>query len=234
MIKTISHKGKHPVKVKIIHPGERIQREWMQGHFMETARNNTLSYVGNNPKYNGGTIIDCGSHIGNHTLFFAVVCKSKQVYSFEPYVPSYEHSLENIELNDLSNVKVFNVALGDKKKKVGIDKNTESILNQIDHSGGTTQMVRLDYALKYAEFPGGLKLIKVDVDGSELILLKGAKGILAKHKPDVIIECATAEIFGNIRQFFKAEGYKIVNKSGRKSLLILNTTNTYIFKHGSK
>ena len=53
---------------KVSHRVKRVRRQGM------------LSYIQDN--YRGGTFVDVGSCIGNHTLFFAVGCQASQVLSF--------------------------------------------------------------------------------------------------------------------------------------------------------
>lgn len=44
-------------------------------------------------------VVDIGANIGNHTVFFANVCKAKKVYSFEPQEKVFEILKKNVEIN---------------------------------------------------------------------------------------------------------------------------------------
>ena len=97
---------------------EKIQARWMHGGFYETQRHGMLNYVYR--KFRGGTFIDIGAAIGNHSLFFATCCKADVVYAFEPVPALFEHLVQNIEVNKLHSIRAMNVAIGEKAGQVGL------------------------------------------------------------------------------------------------------------------
>lgn len=143
------------------------------------------------------TFIDCGAHIGWFTITGAELCK--KVYSFEAEKGNFECLQKNIELNGLTNVKAFNNAVGEEC----ID--TELYIN-LDNDGGhalwdisihpfnkktksadkvkqPVKMVTLDSLIDEP-----VKLIKIDVEGCELKVIKGADNLIRKYSPMIILE----------------------------------------------
>ena len=137
----------------------------------------------------GDIICDCGAHIGNHTVFFASVCRAQHIYAFEPSGESYQIMLENIRINGLSElVTAYNAALGKTEGRsemlIGDPDNT-GIAKIIISDKGTIRVMRLDDAV-----PPDVKVdfLKIDTEGSEFDLLLGADRILKENKPDIFIE----------------------------------------------
>ena len=78
------------------------------------------------------SIFDIGANCGVATTILAKQNPNTQIYSFEPFPPTYQLLLENIKLNNISNVKVFNCAVG----KAG--RNSVTLHLHPEFSGGNT------------------------------------------------------------------------------------------------
>jgi len=70
-------------------------------------------------------IIDIGAHIGLFALFASQYCKQGQIFCFEPVKENYDLLLENFQLNKITNVKPFNVAVSEKIGEVKIFLNED-------------------------------------------------------------------------------------------------------------
>ena len=65
----------------------------------------------------GFLVIDIGAHIGAFTVYAATIAKRGTVYSYEPHPRNFELLKENVKINNLKNVRIFNLgALGERKK----------------------------------------------------------------------------------------------------------------------
>ncbi|MEP0872333.1 FkbM family methyltransferase [Trichocoleus desertorum AS-A10] len=150
----------------------------------------------------GDRFIDIGAHVGYFSLLAAtLVGGSGSVLAFEMESANYKKILENIELNQLSNLKVFNVALGAETKEaqffVNLDNDGGHALwnvgahqfNQKSRMSQATKKVSattLDQALTdQNSIPP--KMIKIDTEGAELQVLKGSINILKSHRVPYII-----------------------------------------------
>ena len=60
-------------------------------------------------------VIDIGANIGIFSLYAAKRAYKGKVYSYEPFNPHYNRFVKNISLNNLSNVKAFNLAISKKE-----------------------------------------------------------------------------------------------------------------------
>lgn len=147
------------------------------------------------------TFVDIGANQGEYTIFAAKRLVQGKVISFEPLSISYEHLKENIELNQFNNVITYNFALSDTKGYADIytsdDLEIHSSFNE-----GLSSLYRSNYRNNLLEkvqvevFDSvwknyqdlDLNIIKIDVEGSELPVLKGAINTLKKYKPLIILE----------------------------------------------
>jgi FkbM family methyltransferase len=173
-------------------------------------------------------IVDAGAYIGNHSIFFATHCNASKVISFEPFSESYRLLINNIELNDLEKkIQVYNVALGDKSYKAGIsvvDNNNKGATMVKVESEGDVNVVTLD-SLLHKDLPR-LDLIKVDVEGMEIPLLKGALKTIEKFTPLLYIEAFEQSHLNEVLKLLAPLGYSIVD--------VFNATPTYLFIHKNK
>ena len=143
----------------------------------------------------GAIIIDIGTNIGYVLLNFARIAGNRGVvFGFEPNPITYNKCMKNISLNDFSNIKVFNMALGNESKEkiliVPYSRNMGgAYLTSTNSSDGGTKvaMNMLDSFVMENQI-SKIDLIKIDVEGFEFNVLNGAKESIKKYKPILFIE----------------------------------------------
>lgn len=131
--------------------------------------------------------VDVGSNYGWHSIKSSPFCKT--IYSFEPQKYIHDIQMSNIIENNISNINLFNCGIGEineLKEMTPIDYNNPSI-NMGDLSvgigGEKIEIKTLDsFNLDKLDF------IKIDVQGYEKFVLKGAENTINKCKPTIIIE----------------------------------------------
>ena len=143
----------------------------------------------------GMTFFDVGAHFGQYTLVAAgLVGGSGAVHAFEPGPQQHEYLKRNVRLNGLGQVCANFVALGESIGTVGF---VVAPLRNLGGShvapadGGTLEvpMITLDM---YCHDSGvaAVHAMKIDVEGAELQVLRGASETLARRPPSVIFyEC---------------------------------------------
>jgi FkbM family methyltransferase len=118
------------------------------------------------------------------------------VFAFEP-VPQNLHLLRtNIENNQLSNVRVFDVAVSDRRGEaiIRIAENlaTASLVWHKDDGGAVELVIKtviIDDLIEAGDLPIP-SFIKIDVEGAEGPALLGMHRTLAAAKPVLFIECS--------------------------------------------
>ncbi len=149
---------------------------------------NEMKYVYSNLK-EGEIFIDIGANIGAVSLLAASKVGSKGiVYAFEPDKNVLPRLYENINLNNFHNVEVINSAVSDKISKL---KFVNEGLSEVSHlaytdkqKNGKSNLISsttLDRFLKQRKIKK-IKMVKVDVEGAEMKVLKGARNALLSTK----------------------------------------------------
>lgn len=225
----------HKATVIVKDDREKIQSLWLTGSFYETQRHGMLNVVYR--RFQGGVFLDAGAAMGNHTLFFAICCEADHVFAFEPVKELYDHLLENVAANGLSNVTSFNVALGDRTGEVGLAFSSfppeagGTCATQVVDSGTGVPLHTLDELLAGQPL-GQLKCIKVDVEHYGIEVLRGARWIIEAHHPAIFCECATADEFAAVDEYLSALGYEAWCVQGKP--FAMNDTATYLWERPEK
>ncbi len=141
----------------------------------------------------GDTFVDVGSNIGLMSLHASwLVGETGLVLSFEPEPDSYKLLLRNLDLNSATNVRPYGVALGSSKGKAmiygkGPNRGGASLLEpSVPHPPGEEVPVEtLDGLLGLSE-TNAIRMMKVDVEGYELEVLRGAKSILGRPSAPIL------------------------------------------------
>ena len=145
--------------------------------------------------------VDVGANQGEFALFASKRLRKGLVMAFEPIPLFFERLVSNVQLNSLNNIKCFKVGLADCAAEVPIYYNASNSLNHeglgslypIDVNDKETELITLltlDEVVS-KESVSRVDFIKVDVEGSEWSVLKGAQQVLQKFKPALMVELNT-------------------------------------------
>jgi FkbM family methyltransferase len=169
----------------------------------------------------GETVWDVGANIGYFSLEFArLVGREGKVLSFEPHPEIFQVLQRNIERNKYKNLKIHNKACGANSGETKLFFSTENegnhkiIKNSNSNNFALTEVVTLSTFLN--EFSPSL--IKMDIEGAELLALQGLGHENLKNlNIDFVIEyhpyeMSFFEIEGEqVLEFFLDAGYKFRN-----------------------
>jgi FkbM family methyltransferase len=141
----------------------------------------------------GDTILDIGANVGVFSLLGSQLVGSQgKVYSFEPSYLTFESLNKNLLLNDVKNVFTQKLALSETEGSIKMG-DTDDALNFIDlknikEDGEVVEMKTLDNWLKINDL-SKIDVIKIDIEGAELLCFKGATQLLKNASPIIIMEC---------------------------------------------
>jgi FkbM family methyltransferase len=142
------------------------------------------------------SVIEVGAHIGSHTVILSEICKDGSVYSFELQNLIFQLLNANLLLNTCKNVYAYMEAVSDENKIECIGELDYQKMTKFNSGLGSLDMVRLykRYPIntisldnKFSEIEK-LNLIKIDAEGHEVPVLKGAKELIKKFKPLILTE----------------------------------------------
>tara|TARA_B110000977_G_scaffold196706_1_gene277652 strand:+ start:1536 stop:2474 length:939 start_codon:yes stop_codon:yes gene_type:complete len=142
---------------------------------------------------NNGLFIDIGSNMGLRSLTY--LSNNKKCLLFEPNIDLHKFNEELFRINNFSNYELSNLCLSDSKRKdkmyissstymSSLDKKIAKQDNIIDER--EIELTTLDdYLINNKEIVYNLK---VDVEGHEFAVIKGAQKTIKKHQPTLLIE----------------------------------------------
>jgi FkbM family methyltransferase len=141
----------------------------------------------------GDTIVDVGANIGFITLAASrKVGPSGKVLAFEPVSSTCAALRHNLLINNASNVVVHEIALSNASGMVTIyegpirNKGRSSIRPMSDASGHQTVPMAAFDALDMSTEP--VRLVKIDVEGAEQLVVEGMMEFLRRNRPHIIVE----------------------------------------------
>jgi FkbM family methyltransferase len=160
----------------------------------------------------GNIVVDVGANIGTHTLFFAqAVGRGGLVYAFEPQRIVFQTLCANLALNSITNVFCYQAALGEAPGTVLVppldyaQPNNYGSLELGTHTAGERVSV---WRLDDLELPS-CRLIKVDVEGMELQVLRGAAGMIGRHQPILYVENDRPHNSLELERYIESLGYEM-------------------------
>ena len=182
----------------------------------------------------GTQFVDCGAHMGSWSIVMARYFR--EVHAFEPQRLIFQQLCANAALNGLTNVFARNVGLDERPGQLtlhrpGIDRGSSSVrldvvqrfeAAQIATSPETIEVVTLDSCGSALTNVG---LVKIDVEGLELRVLKGAVETLRRNAlPKLLVECWSDEWYRQDKEallaFLDQIGYRTVAINGYPDMLL--------------
>lgn len=155
--------------------------------------------------------IDVGAGIGTYTI---TVGNKYQidVFSIEPNKSNFQILSENIILNSLTKVKLFNFALFSSHKSFEIyyERNDIQTTSKLKESETGFITKTLDDLCEELKYPYDVLIMKIDVEGYESEILKGGKKFLEKFQE--IYLCVEDFINNDIVKFLEKNDFIFINK----------------------
>jgi FkbM family methyltransferase len=175
-----------------------------------------------------GVYIDGGCFAGNHTVFFANECPSTFIHAIDADIHFYELFKLNCEENIKEDkYKYISCALMDKQGTVNLgpplqDPKIECVGVDLDKKfvdNGEVTVRTLDSLFAKSTEPIGF--MKLDIEGCELLALKGATEIIEKWKPVIAAEAGKKHEREGLIEFLSPYGYKVIKKFTRGTPLLV-------------
>lgn len=140
----------------------------------------------------GMTVIEAGANIGTHTQVLSqVVGEAGHVIAFEPQRVVFQALCANMALNNAVNTDCYPFAVGDTSKNIIMpmmnyhqDNNFGGVSVGLTEQGLDAKQVSLDDFLDLSQ----LHFIKIDVEGMEEAVIKGASGLIQSFQPMMYVE----------------------------------------------
>lgn len=172
---------------------------------------------------NNATILDIGANIGNHSLYWSKIRFAHKIFAFEPMISTYQILHKNVQINRLEDkVFTYNIGLSDASGSAELNTHIYShpeIKFSIETVGsaalsksaeGEMRLQPLD-SLTFINELEQIDFVKIDVEGFECNVLKGAEKTLRKFKPLIFIE-SFSQNYIETDKILTSFGYEMIKK----------------------
>jgi len=145
--------------------------------------------------------VDVGANVGEQTVFAAKRLTGGQVIAFEPTTAMYQCLVANVNSNGFRNVKAMKLGLGERTDKLPIFVTDDILPDGTSNEGVPTlypshdrnKLLETVDIVRFDEFVPQLQLerldiMKIDVEGAELAVLRGAEDTIRRFMPLIIME----------------------------------------------
>ena len=169
-----------------------------RGDLPDPGELDLIKKIVNNKK---ALFIDCGSNYGSYSIPIGTFNKNCDVYAFDASRSVKKTFLRNLRLNNLKNIKYFNMAVGEKRARVVFH---EDIFDNIISSTGSGFVVKkiqdknLDYQISMVRLDEFFSLkkikkyqivvIKIDLEGHDVKAINGSVNIIKNIKTLIMFE----------------------------------------------
>lgn len=209
--------GTRSIRMCLPNPEDAIQRRLIaSGRLYELEMLEHASHL----LVPGDVVLDVGANIGTHTVFFAAVCGAR-VTAFEPNPKAVAALRENVRLNGVDDLAtVVPAGLGACAAQADLVEPDPDNLGRCRLEANASGACAIHaYDDLGSDLP--VKLVKVDVEGMELDVLRGMSRMLGLHQPALYIEVQDEVTLGAVRAHLASLGYALVE--------CFNSTPTYCF-----
>ncbi|NEQ45380.1 MAG: FkbM family methyltransferase [Leptolyngbya sp. SIOISBB] len=148
---------------------------------------------------------DIGANVGLYTLLFSQF--SKHIFAFEPLPRNISFLVRTVKLNKLRNVTVITQAVSNQDGLSLFEVNENCAIGKLDSSGSQpVSTIQLDtFVESYNHTPS---LIKIDVEGGELAVLKGGENTIQQYKPIILLSTHGESIKSECINFLETVNYR--------------------------
>lgn len=164
----------------------------------------------------GDIFLDVGANIGYYTVLASKAVGPKgHVFAFEPDTENFSLLKANIRLNNSKNVTLENAAIADKDgTSLFSSEKVRSGESRIAKEGSMIKTVTLDSYITKRKIK--IDVIKMDIEGAEILALQGSREALKRKKIELFIEYNPQSLRsfaepGELLKLIKKLGFKIVS-----------------------
>ena len=169
----------------------------------------------------GDVVFDVGAHVGYYTLLAGALTGPRgRVFAFEPEPSNFAFLKQHAALNGGASITVVNSAVGDHAGDVVFEYGTGSGTGHVASSGAANSSPPPNRAphgalvvpmLTLDAFAGDQRTqchaIKIDVEGAEMDVLRGAQSLIASARPVIFLSTHGNAVPRECLEFLRARGY---------------------------
>ena len=177
----------------------------------KTVRENDVAY-------------DVGAHVGYFTVLMGDIVGSEgKVIAFEPRGLNLGYLQKHVSVNNCENIRIISKALGDHSGHAKLETRTGSGTGYVSDTGDEEiEITSIDELVDSGALPPPT-FLKIDVEGGEMAVLRGAQKVIASQRPRMILATHGDAIDAECRALLRDWNYDmqdIDHESGTKEMIV--------------
>lgn len=152
---------------------------------------------------------DLGAHVGYYTLLYHAVNPEGKTYAFEPSDVNAQLFQRHMKLNNIQHYQLMEAAVSDKEGMLSFKRTRTTVAGKLSDDGDVkVSVVRLSKLVesKSIELPD---LVKMDIEGAELQVLRDMQSYFAQHKPTLFVSTHGKDVHTGCVSLLREMGYKL-------------------------
>jgi FkbM family methyltransferase len=156
----------------------------------------------------GTVFLDVGANVGFYTLLASsLVQDSGKVFAFEPVPRNVRYLEKHLTMNAVQNVTLFKAAVSDHPGKATFQEGPSNSEGKLSEDGElVVDLVSLDDLFLKGLIPLP-DYIKIDVEGAEFSVLRGARHVLTVGRPTIFLATHGDEVRSKCLSMLQSLGY---------------------------
>nr|WP_319374731.1 FkbM family methyltransferase [uncultured Methanobacterium sp.] len=156
-------------------------------------------------------IYDIGANVGFYTLLSSVIVgNTGKVIAFEPVPRNINYLKKHLKINNCHNVEVMELAVSNKEgiSNFKVEKDSFSAGKLSDSGNLTIKTIALDDLLLEKKISPP-DVLKIDVEGSEMLVFEGAKNLITEYAPKIFLATHNKSVHEECINFLWENNYHI-------------------------
>ncbi len=174
----------------------------------------------------GDIVFDIGAQVGFYTLLASeLVGPGGKVFAFEPLPRNIFFLKKHLEINKIKNVEIASAAVSENGGRAYFEEGLSSSVGHLTDKKTETEVavISLDDWILGRKIPKP-DVIKIDAEGAENDILKGALKILIEYQPQILLSAHSVELREKCTELLKSLGFNISIGAGKDAYEIYAKT----------
>lgn len=158
----------------------------------------------------GSVVYDVGAHVGYLSMVASrCVGERGRVVAFEPLPLNLRYLRGHVRVNALRNVEVVGACVGEAGGRVAFSRGGGTGRGRMQADvEGSLPAVSIDEEVAAGRLQPP-QFIKMDVEGAEMLALRGAQRTLLAHRPTILLSVHSAALHEQCSAWLRAQGYVV-------------------------
>lgn len=159
----------------------------------------------------GNTVYDIGANVGFYTLLSSVLVGPKgKVIAFEPLPRNVFLLTKHMQINHCPNVTIYQYAVSDNTGEACFNPSSNPCMGHLSEGGEIkVKTVALDELILLGDVPPP-EVLKIDVEGAEDRVLRGAEHTINRHKPIIFLSTHSPKVHHSCCERLKTLEYSLM------------------------